>query len=104
MVLVFMTLIMTDRLSALLALILVPIAFALIAGFGGEMGTMMLNGIRNLAPTGVMLLFAILFFGIMIDAGLFDPVARTVLRLVHGDPVRIVIGTAILATVVSLDG
>jgi CitMHS family citrate-Mg2+:H+ or citrate-Ca2+:H+ symporter len=104
MVVVFMTLIMTDRLSALLALILVPIVFGLIGGFGGEMGPMMLNGIRNLAPTGVMLLFAILFFGIMIDAGLFDPVAQTVLRLVHGDPVRIVIGTAILASVVSLDG
>lgn len=104
MVLVFMTLIMTDRLSALLALILVPIAFALIGGFGAEMGPMMLNGIRNLAPTGVMLLFAILFFGLMIDAGLFDPVARTVLRLVKGDPVRIVIGTAVLAMIVSLDG
>jgi CitMHS family citrate-Mg2+:H+ or citrate-Ca2+:H+ symporter len=104
MVIVFMTLIMTDRLSALLALILVPIVFALIGGFGGEIGPMMLNGIRNLAPTGVMLLFAILYFGIMIDAGLFDPVARVVLRLVHGDPVKIVIGTAVLATIVSLDG
>jgi CitMHS family citrate-Mg2+:H+ or citrate-Ca2+:H+ symporter len=104
MVIVFMTLIMTDKLSALLALILVPIVFALIGGFGGEIGPMMLNGIRNLAPTGVMLLFAILYFGIMIDAGLFDPVARVVLRLVHGDPVKIVIGTAVLATIVSLDG
>ncbi|TDH62221.1 citrate transporter [Dankookia rubra] len=104
MVLVFMTLIMTDRLSALLALILVPIAFALIGGFGGTMGPMMIAGIRNLAPTGVLLLFAILYFGIMIDAGLFDPVARTVLRLVKGDPVRIMIGTTVLASVVSLDG
>src|SRR4051794_37781485 len=104
MVLVFMTLIMTDRLSALLALILVPIAFALIGGFGGTMGPMMIAGIRNLAPTGVLLLFAILYFGIMIDAGLFDPVARTVLRLVRGDPVRIMIGTTVLASIVSLDG
>ena len=104
MVIVFMALIMTNRLSALIAWILVPVAFALIGGFGGEMGPMILNGIKNLAPTGVMLLFAILYFGLMIDAGLFDPVAKTVLRLVHGDPVRIVIGTAILATLVSLDG
>src|SRR4051794_35442629 len=47
------------------------LAFALIGGFGGSMGPMMLDGIRNLAPTGVMLLFAILYFGVMIDAGLF---------------------------------
>ena len=108
MVIVFMTLIMTDRLSALLALILVPVAFALLGAALGvssiDIGPMILAGIRNLAPTGVLLLFAILFFGIMIDAGLFDPVARTVLRLVHGDPVRIVMGTAVLATIVSLDG
>ena len=104
MVLVFMTLIMTDRLSALLALILVPIVFALLGGFGATMGPMMITGIRNLAPTGVLLLFAILYFGIMIDAGLFDPVARTVLGLVKGDPVRIMIGTTVLASIVSLDG
>jgi citrate-Mg2+:H+ or citrate-Ca2+:H+ symporter, CitMHS family len=108
MVIVFMVLIMTDRLSALLALILVPIAFAILgAALGvssGDIGPMMLNGIRNLAPTGVLLLFAILYFGLMIDAGLFDPVANAVLRLVHGDPVRIVVGTAVLATIVSLDG
>jgi CitMHS family citrate-Mg2+:H+ or citrate-Ca2+:H+ symporter len=104
MVIVFMALIMTNRLSALLALILVPVFFALIGGFGLEIGPMMLNGIKNLAPTGVMLLFAILYFGLMIDAGLFDPVAKTVLGLVHGDPVRIAIGTAVLATLVSLDG
>ena len=70
MVIVFMTLIMTGRLPALLSLILVPTAFALLAGFGGSMGPMMLEGIRSLAPTGVMLLFAILYFGIMIDANM----------------------------------
>ncbi len=65
---------------------------------------MMLDGIRNLAPTGVMLMFAILYFGIMIDAGLFEPFVRRIVRVVHGDPVQIVIGTAVLALLVSLDG
>ena len=76
MVVVFMALIMTKRLPALVALILVPIAFGLIGGFGKDLGPMMLTGIKNLAPTGVMLTFAILYFSIMIDAGLFDPVVR----------------------------
>ena len=81
MVVVFMALIMTKRLSPLVALITVPIVFALIAGFGGpELGKMMLEGIKTLAPTGVMLMFAILYFGLMIDAGLFDPVARFILK------------------------
>jgi CitMHS family citrate-Mg2+:H+ or citrate-Ca2+:H+ symporter len=104
MVVVFMFLIMTKRLPALVALIIVPIAFGLIGGFGAELGPMMLTGIKNLAPTGVMLMFAILYFGVMIDAGLFDPAVRRILKLVHGDPMKIVVGTAVLAMLVSLDG
>ncbi|MBP1202458.1 CitMHS family citrate-Mg2+:H+ or citrate-Ca2+:H+ symporter [Duganella sp. 1411] len=104
MVVVFMFLIMTKRLPALVALILVPVIFGLIGGFGGELGPMMLAGIKQLAPTGVMLMFAILYFGVMIDAGLFDPVVRLILKLVKGDPMKIVVGTAALTMIVSLDG
>lgn len=104
MVATFMTLIMTKRMSAMIALIIVPTAFALIAGFSAGLGEMMLAGIRDIAPTGVMLLFAILYFGIMIDAGLFDPLTRKVVELAHGDPLRITMGSAILGLIVALDG
>lgn len=104
MVATFMALIMTRRVSALVALILVPIGFALLAGFHAGLGDMMMKGVKDLAPTGVMLVFAILYFGLMIDVGLFDPLISLIVRLVHGDPVRILMGTAILALAVSLDG
>jgi CitMHS family citrate-Mg2+:H+ or citrate-Ca2+:H+ symporter len=105
MVISFMWLIMSRRLSPMVALTLVPIAFGLLAGTGAvELGAMMLDGVRKLAPTGVMLLFAILYFGLMIDAGLFDPVVSRIVRLVHGDPLKVVVGTAALALFVSLDG
>ncbi|WP_152227764.1 CitMHS family transporter [Pseudomonas sp. SCB32] len=104
MVATFMFLIMTKRLSALIALILVPIAFALLGGFAKGLGPMMLDGIRTLAPTGVMLMFAILYFAIMIDSGLFDPAVRKILKLVKGDPLKVSMGTAALAMIVSLDG
>lgn len=104
MVIVFMTLIMTKRLSPITALILVPIAFGAVAGFRAEMGPMMLAGIGKLAPTGVMLMFAILYFAVMIESGLFEPLVRVLVRVVHDDPVRIVVGSAALALVVSLDG
>ncbi|MFJ8237357.1 CitMHS family transporter [Ureibacillus sp. NPDC094379] len=104
MIIVFMILIMTGRLSAMIALIVVPIVFAVIGGFGAEMGPMMLDGIKSVAPTGIMILFAILFFGVLIDAGVFDPIINTILKLVKGDPVKIAIGTAVLALIISLDG
>lgn len=104
MVATFMALIMTGRLSAMIALILIPVLFGLLAGFAPGLGGMMLDGIRSLAPTGVMLIFAILYFGLMIDVGLFDPLIGAIVSIVHGDPVRILLGTAVLAMVVSLDG
>ncbi|CAI8843260.1 citrate-Mg2+:H+ or citrate-Ca2+:H+ symporter, CitMHS family [Bacillus pseudomycoides] len=84
MVFVFMFLIMTKRMSALVALILIPIIFALIGGFYANVGPMMLDGIKKLAPTGIMLMFAILYFGIMIDSGLFDPIISKILKIVNG--------------------
>jgi len=104
MVAVFMILIMTKRMSALLALIIVPIVFALIGGFYTGIGDMMLEGIAQVAPTGVMLVFAILYFGIMIDAGLFEPIVNMILRIVKGDPLKIALGTVALASLVALDG
>lgn len=104
MIATFMALIMTKRLSALVALIVVPIAFGMLGGFASTLGPMMLQGIRDIAPTGVMLLFAILYFGVMIDAGLFDPLIVRIVKLVGNDPVRIIVGTAVLALLVSLDG
>ena len=104
MVVAFMALIMTRRLSPLTALILVPIGVGALAGFGPGLGEMMVQGITKLAPTGVMLLFAILYFAVMIDAGLFAPFVSRLITLVHGDPVKVVMSSAALALLVSLDG
>jgi citrate-Mg2+:H+ or citrate-Ca2+:H+ symporter, CitMHS family len=104
MVISFMTLIMTKRLPAVTALVVIPIIFGLIAGGGPKLGGMIVDGVKQIAPTAVMLTFAVLYFGIMIDAGLFDPLVRRVVAIVGSDPVRITVGTAILATIISLDG
>jgi CitMHS family citrate-Mg2+:H+ or citrate-Ca2+:H+ symporter len=104
MVASFMTLITTRWMPAVVALIIVPIVFGMIGGFGAELGPMMLMGIQAIGPTGILLMFAILYFGLMIDAGLFDPIVRGLLAVVKGDPVKVVIGTVLLASFVSLDG
>jgi citrate-Mg2+:H+ or citrate-Ca2+:H+ symporter, CitMHS family len=104
MVLVFMALIMTRRLTPMVALIVVPTAFGLFAGAGLGLGDMILDAIGSMAPTAALLMFAIMYFGIMIDVGLFDPLIRAITRLLGDDPAKVVLGTAILAGAVSLDG
>ena len=100
----FMALIMTRRLSALVALIVVPLAFGIAAGHGADLGGMAITGITALAPTATLLLFAVLYFSVMIDVGLFDPLVRRAVRAAGGDPVRVAVGTAVVALLVSLDG
>ena len=104
MIVTFMALIMTKRLSPLVALTITPIVFALIGGFGPEMGGMMVDGLKKVAPTAIMVMFAILYFGMMFDTGLFDPVIRSFLKIIKGDPVKAVIFSTLLAGMVSLDG
>lgn len=104
MLVVFMALILTKRTSALTALIVVPLVFGLIAGFGTDTFVYAMKGIIGVGTTISMLAFAILFFGIMLCAGLFDPLGNIVLRFFKGDPFKVVLGTAIFAALVSLDG
>ncbi len=111
MIAVFMYLILSKRLTPVVGLILVPVVFGIIAvqlGVAdivedGVAGAVM-DAIKSFAPTAALLFFAIIYFGLMIDVGLFDPLIRLILRLVGNSPVRLVIGTAVLAGLVSLDG
>lgn len=100
----FLVLTMTKRVSVLVALVLLPVLAALVGGFAGDMGGMILEGLETVAPTGIMIAFAVLYFTLMVDAGLFDPLINGILRLARNDPARIAVGTAVLTMCVSLDG
>ena len=96
--------ILTKKMSPLVALITIPIIAALIGGFGLETSKFIIAGITNIAPVAGMFVFAILFFGIVTDAGMLDPVISGILRVVGSRPSRIVPGTALLALLIHLDG
>ncbi|MCG8927605.1 CitMHS family transporter [Lentzea sp. CC55] len=100
----FMVLVLRKYATAFVAIITAPVLFAILAGRGGDLGDMAISGIKTVAPTAILLLFAILYFGVMMDAKLFEPVSRAIIRLSKGDPVRICVGTAVLALLVALDG
>ena len=104
MVILFMLLVMSRRMTAVPALVFVPLLFSFLAGSGAETGTMMMVGVTKVASTAVMLIFAILYFGIMIDAGLFQPLVSRIIAWVGNDPARATVGHATLASAVGLDG
>jgi CitMHS family citrate-Mg2+:H+ or citrate-Ca2+:H+ symporter len=96
--------IMLNRCSPLVALILVAAGAGLSGGFGLDTGKFMIDGIAKIAPVAAMFVFAILFFGVMTDAGLLDPIVGRVLKLVGEKPPSVVVATALLALLVHLDG
>jgi CitMHS family citrate-Mg2+:H+ or citrate-Ca2+:H+ symporter len=96
--------IMSRRMSPLVALIAVPTVAAVLAGMGGQIGRFVLSGLQQTAPVAAMFVFAILYFGVMTDAGLLDPVVDHILRVIGTRPRRVVMGAALLALLVHLDG
>ncbi|PQZ89559.1 citrate:proton symporter [Arthrobacter sp. MYb227] len=104
MIATFMALIMTKRMTPLLALIIVPTVFGLFAGAGLGIGDMVMDSVKSMSGTAAMLMFAIMYFGIMIDVGLFDKLVDGILKIVGNDPAKVVMGTALLTGLISLDG
>ena len=101
---VFLLLVTATKTPVIAALILTPLAAALAAGFEAQIGTFAVDGLKTVAPVAAMMLFAVLYFGLMLDAGLFNPLIERLMRVVGGDPVKLCLATAALAMLVALDG
>lgn len=109
MIIVFMFVIMKKKMSPFTSLVVIPLIFTLIAmatgvAEKGNIGEFVLEGISTTSTTGIMLLFAILYFSIMLDAGLFDPVTKKMIHFAKGDPMKVLMATAVVAAAVSLNG
>lgn len=112
MIIVFMIVIFNKKMSPLTALIMVPLVFTIIGFIIGAidgpifstLSTFIKDGIASTANTGIMILFAILFFASMLDAGLFDPIVEKLVYAAKGDPLKITMAAAIVAATVSLNG
>lgn len=103
-ILLVLAAILTRRLSPLVAFIAIPLAAALLLGRAPAAGKFMLDGATTVSPIAALFLFAILFFGLLTDAGLFTPIVDGIVRLTRDHPPRVTLGTAVLATLVQLDG
>jgi CitMHS family citrate-Mg2+:H+ or citrate-Ca2+:H+ symporter len=113
-----MTLLMTKKATPAIALIVVPAVTGILSSFFLKndqgvvnvtanlmgLGRMVTTGLNSVAATGVLFIFAILFFGVLNDAGTFRPIIKGILSRVGADPVKIAVGSAILGIILHLDG
>lgn len=93
------------KVSPVVAMALVPIVGALALGFGLEdLQTFFSSGLDQVMSVVVMFIFAIIFFGILSDAGLFDPIIRRLILMTRGRVILVVIGTVLIGALAHLDG
>ncbi|WP_304335228.1 CitMHS family transporter, partial [Conchiformibius steedae] len=102
---IIVALLITEKVSPVIAMILVPLAGALAAGFDlAQIETFYTDGTKSVLKIVTMFIFAILFFGIMSDAGLFKPLIDGLVRLTRGNIVAVSVGTVLVSVVAQLDG
>lgn len=98
-------LLISNKITPIVALVLVPIVAAFVAGFNfAEIGDFFNSGIESVISVVIMFIFAILFFGIMQDVGLFDPLINKMIAVSKGNVIAVAVGTVLIAAVAQLDG
>lgn len=98
-------LLLTGRVNPIVAMVLVPVIGALVAGFGFEDITEFFNsGMSQVIDVAIMFIFAIIFFGIMNDIGLFRPIIRRLILMTRGNVIIVAMVTIIVGAIAHLDG
>ncbi|MBM4764809.1 citrate:proton symporter [Bacillus sp. B15-48] len=104
-IVVIVTLLISGKVTPIVAMVLPPIIGALVAGFAfTDIGTFFNDGMRSVISVAIMFIFAILFFGIMQDVGLFDPMINKMVALSKGNVIIVSVVTVLIAIVAQLDG
>ena len=85
--------------------ILLPIITGFVVGFTpAEMSGYIAAGVSGVATTAILFIFAVLFFGVMNDAGVFDRIVGKVLKLVGNNVTLLMFATVLIAFIGHLDG
>jgi len=104
-IIAIVALLLTERVTPIIALSMVPLIGALLAGFGPtDIAGFFESGLQDVANVAVMFIFAILFFGVLQDVGLFDPLINRVVALTRGNVIAVAMGTGVIGTIAHLDG
>ncbi|MDQ8935313.1 CitMHS family transporter [Acinetobacter rudis] len=104
-IVIIVALLMTGKTSPIIAMAVVPLFGALIAGFSiTEISTFFEAGLSKVSKVAAMFLFAILFFSILKELHIFDPLIKHMIRLTRGNVIIVAVMTAFIAAIVHLDG
>lgn len=105
MFVLMVVLVLLDKCHASLVFILIPCVTALCIGYSlADIGNFAVNGLKSVASTSTMMIFAIMYFSVLWEVGIFDLLIQRVLKVLGNSVLRICFVTAILSNLTQLDG
>ena len=104
LVIIMMIGLLKNKLTPMVAFVVLPIIFGLLAGFSpAEIGGFAKDGVPKTLSASALALFATAYFAIMTDKGLFDPIVSWLSKKAGGNVVAIMIITVIIAAISHMD-
>lgn len=105
MVVVIIYCLMQSKATPSVVFILVPIIAAFLAGFSfDQISGFIKSGVTTTWSIAVLFIFSIVYFGVMSDAGMFDPLVNYLTEKAGANVIMVTVATALIAAISHLDG
>jgi len=105
LMLVLMYVLIREKLSPVVAFVMLPLIAAAAGGFGiDEISGFVKTGLSTMLNTAVLFIFSISYFTMMSNAGLFDPIINFLIRRVGKSVTAVMFAIVITTFVAHLDG
>ncbi|MGO1883699.1 MAG: SLC13 family permease [Staphylococcus equorum] len=105
MVIATIYLLLKGKSNPITVMIIVPVITALLVGTNFEqLGDYVGAGIETVMSNAVLFIFSIIFFGVMQDLGVFDPMVKWLLNIAGNSVIAITVVTGIIGIIAHIDG
>lgn len=85
--------------------VVIPLAAATIVGSSfTDIIKYIQSGVATTMPIAILFMFSVIFFSVMTDAGMFDPLVNFLAKKAGNNVVAVTVATAVIATIAHLDG
>lgn len=105
LMIVLMYVLIKEKMSPIVAFIILPLIAAIIAGNGmAEISNYIESGMKTMMSTAILFVFSISYFSLMSEAGLFDPIINFLVKRTSKGMITIFIAIVLVTFVAHLDG
>ena len=105
MVIIIVAALIRSKANPVPLFVIVPIIAALICGFGpNQIFGFIKEGVSKTWSTAVLFIFSIVYFSMMGDMGLFDPMVNWLVKKAGSNIVMVTVATSLIAVISHLDG